>query len=133
MSLPADQTSLTMRFEHAAFGGALGDFGPYVFILLAGWLATDIWRFLGVFSAYNLKEDSEIVRWIKCVATALVAGVIGQLIMFPTGALATAPIWVRLVAILGGALGFFVARQNVLVAIICAETCLIAGWWLFGG
>lgn len=120
-----------VSFEAHAFGGVLGAYGPYVFILLAGWLATDIWRYIGVLSAYNLKEDSEVIRWVKCVATALVAGVIGQLIVFPTGALASAPFMVRLVAVSAGAAGFFLAGRQVLAGIVVAEATLLAGWLAF--
>lgn len=30
---------------------------PYVFILVAGWLATDSWRFLGVYLGGRISED----------------------------------------------------------------------------
>ena len=62
---------------------------PFLFILLAGGLATDIWRWLGVLAGHRLRDDSEALIWVRAVATALVAGVIGKLVLFPTGALAT--------------------------------------------
>lgn len=121
-----------INLEAHAFGGALGSYGPYLFILLAGWLATDIWRYIGVLSAYNLSQDSEAIRWVKCVATALVAGVIGQLIIFPTGALAATPLILRISALAVGAAGFMIFRRNVLAGILLAEATLLAGWLAFG-
>ena len=86
---------MTATFDTLGQGWA-GDFGPYLFILLAGFLATDIWRWLGVLIGNRLHDDSELLNWVKAVATALIAGVIGKLILFPAGALATAPVALRL-------------------------------------
>jgi hypothetical protein len=60
---------------------------PYLFIAIAGWLATDIWRWLGVLVGNRLSEESAALTWVRAVATALVAGVIAKLILYPTGAL----------------------------------------------
>lgn len=71
---------------------------PYLFILLAGWLATDSWRYLGVYLGGKMSEESDILVFVRCVATALVAAVIANLIVFPSGALADSPLvlrWVR--------------------------------------
>jgi hypothetical protein len=105
---------------------------PYLFILIAGGLATDIWRWLGVLAGNRLRDDSEALIWVRAVATALVASVIGKLILFPTGALAAAPLLVRLAAAAAGFAAFAAARQSVLVGVITGEVVLIAGWWLAG-
>ena len=76
---------------------------PYVMILVAGWLATDVWRWLGVFASGRMREDSEVMVFVRCVATALVAGVIAKLILFPTGALDNAPMALRIVSRTRGA------------------------------
>ena len=57
---------------------------PYLFIAIAGWLATDLWRWLGVLAGNRLKEDSEALHWVRAVATALVMAVTAKLIVFPT-------------------------------------------------
>ena len=49
---------------------------PYIFILIAGWAATDTWRFLGVFLGGQLSQDSPTLILVRCIATALVAAVI---------------------------------------------------------
>jgi hypothetical protein len=118
---------MTATFETLGQGWA-GDFGPYLFILLAGFLATDIWRWLGVLIGNRLHDDSELLNWVKAVATALIAGVIGKLILFPTGALASVPVELRLVAAALGWAAFMVARKNVLVGVVASELVLIAGW-----
>lgn len=102
---------------------------PFVMILVAGWLATDVWRWLGVFAGGWLREDGELLIWVRCVATALVAGVISKLILFPQGALAETPLWLRLAAAGFGFAAFFISRQRVVVGVLAAEVFLLAGWY----
>lgn len=110
--------------------GAVSDtwWWPYVMILVAGWLATDIWRWIGVFAGGKLREDSEMLIWVRCVATALVAGLISKLILFPQGILAETPLWLRLAATGFGFAAFFASRQRVIVGVLVAEIFLIGGW-----
>jgi hypothetical protein len=105
---------------------------PYLFILIAGWLATDMWRWLGVLVGNRLRDDSEALIWVKSVATALVAGVIGKLVIFPSGALADAPILVRTAALLIGWLAFMAVRQKIIVGVLAAEAILVGGWLASG-
>jgi len=103
----------------------------YVFIAVAGWLATDIWRWLGVIAGNRLREDSEALNWVRAVATALVAAVIAKLILYPTGVLAQSPLWLRMAAVILGAFGFFLGRQKPAAGIATAIAVLAAGlWWL---
>ncbi|WP_349357307.1 AzlD domain-containing protein [Stappia sp.] len=101
---------------------------PYVMIVVAGWLATDVWRWLGVLASGRLREDSEALIFVRAVATALVAGVIAKLILFPTGALETAPVALRLAAAASGFGAFLLAGQRVVVGVLVAEVVLIGGW-----
>jgi len=100
---------------------------PYLFILIAGWLATDVWRYLGVYFGGRISEDSEALVLVRCIATALVAAVIGNLIVFPSGALADTPLWLRVAAMLAGFAAYLAVRQSVLVGIMAAEAVLICG------
>jgi hypothetical protein len=101
---------------------------PYLFILLAGTLATEFWRWLGVAAGGRLDESSQALIWIKAVATALVAGVVGQLIVFPSGELAATPLLLRIGAAALGWLAYWFARKSVLVGVLTAEAVLLAGW-----
>lgn len=103
----------------------------YAFIAIAGWLATDIWRWLGVIAGKQLRDDSEALNWVRAVATALVAAVIAKLILYPTGVLAQSPLWLRTGAVVLGALAFFLARQKPIAGIATTIAVLAAGlWWL---
>ena len=71
---------------------------PYLLLILVGFLPNEIWRVLGLVLARGLNEDSEIVVWSRAVATAILAGVIAKLILFPAGALESIPLAVRVAA-----------------------------------
>ncbi|WP_075288853.1 AzlD domain-containing protein [Pararhizobium arenae] len=105
---------------------------PYVFIAVAGWLATDIWRWLGVVAGNRLREDSEALNWVRAVATALVAAVVAKLILYPTGVLETSPLWLRLGSIAVGAAAFFAAAQKPAVGIAAAILTLATGLYMLG-
>lgn len=99
----------------------------YLFILVAGWLATDMWRYLGVYLGGRISEQSEFLILVRALATALVAAVIGNLIVFPSGALADTSLALRIAAALGGFLAYLYIRRRVLFGIVVAEAILVTG------
>jgi hypothetical protein len=103
---------------------------PYLFILVAGALATDAWRFLGVYLAGGIAEDSDLLVMVRCVATALVAAVIANLIVFPSGALADTPVLLRIGAALSGFAAYLFLGRSILMSIVVAEAILLAGIFL---
>ena len=104
---------------------------PFVVIAVAGWLATGIWRWLGVLAGNRLDEDSEALHWVRAVATALVMAVTAKLIVFPTGTLAEAPLWLRLGAAGVGFAAFLLAGQRIGVAVVTSTVLLGLGlYWL---
>lgn len=94
-----------------------GDLWSYAFILVAGVLATDVWRWLGVLAGNRLREDSEAMLWVRAVATALVAAVIARLVLYPTGTLAELPAWVRAGAALAGFAVYLASGQRMMPGI----------------
>lgn len=104
----------------------------YVVIIVAGFLATDLWRWLGVLMGKRLREDSEALYWVKSVATALVMAVTAKLIVFPTGTLAGSPLWLRLAAAGIGFAVFLAAGRRVAVGVAVPMAILAAGLWWIG-
>lgn len=104
----------------------------YVMIAVAGWLATDIWRWIGVLVGDRLREDGEVLIWVRAVATALVAGVISKLILFPQGALEATPMALRIAAAGAGFGAYLLSRERIIVGVLVAEAVLIGGWLLLG-
>ena len=105
---------------------------PFLFILIAGWLATDVWRFLGVHLGSRLSENSDVLVLVRAVATALVAAVIGNLVIFPAAALAATPLALRIGAVGLGFLAYLALGRRVIIAIVVAEIVFGAGLWLGG-
>ena len=102
---------------------------PFLFILVSGWIATDAWRFLGVYLGDCISEDSDLFVLVRTLATALVAAVIGNLIVFPSGALADTILLLRIGAAAGGFLAYLLLGRKILVGIIAAELILLFGLW----
>ena len=105
----------------------LGEFWPYLVLIFVGFLPNEIWRLLDLVLARRLHEDAEVLIWVRAVATAILAGVIGKLIFFPAGALASVPLSVRIGAIMLGLLAFVLIRRSVFAGVVAGETALVAG------
>jgi hypothetical protein len=110
-----------------------GELAAYLALIFAGFLPSEVWRWLGVAFARGLDEDSEIVVWVRAVATAILAGVIAKLTIFAPGVLATVPTPVRLAAVAIGFLAFMLIRRSVFAGVLAGEGALIVGALLFGG
>jgi hypothetical protein len=109
----------------------LGDGAAFLLLIVVGFLPNEIWRALGFFVGGGLDESSEILVWVRYVATAILAGVIAQLLIVPPGALANVPAMLRYGAVLAGVAGFFVLRRSPLAGVLTAEAVLVGGMvWL---
>lgn len=104
---------------------ASGGFWPYLVVIVIGFLPTEIWRVAGVLAGRNLDENSQVMVWVRMVATALVAGVVAKLLMSPSGALAVVPLGGRLGALAAGVAVYLVARRSVLAGLFAGEMVLI--------
>ena len=73
--------------------------------VLAGFLPNEVWRMLGLWFGGGVDEGSEVLVWVRAVATAILAGVIAQILVQPPGALASVPDWLRYGAVAAGFVG----------------------------
>jgi branched-subunit amino acid transport protein len=109
----------------------IGDWHALVILLIAGVFPNQIWRMLALWFGSGIDEGSELLIWVRAVATAILAGVIAQILLQPPGALASVPGWLRLAALAAGAAGFIATRWSIFAGVACGEIVLIAGkWWL---
>jgi hypothetical protein len=107
--------------------GFLGDgFGGYLTIVLAGILATEVWRGLGLAVGSRLDVAGAPFQWVRAVATALVSGLVTRMVLFPAGALVEVPLWMRLGALAGGVSLYLLLRRNVAAGVGAAAALLIA-------
>jgi hypothetical protein len=105
-------------------------FGGYLTLLLAGFLANEVWRWLGVAVGSRLDLDGKPFLWIRAVALALVAGLVSRMVLFPAGALANVAIAVRLGAFAGGIALYFIARRNLAAGVVGGAAMLMAAEFL---
>lgn len=111
--------------------GTILGLSPYVAILLGAALPTHVWRWLGVLLAGRLDETSEVIVWVKAVATALLAALIAKLILDPTGPLADVPAAVRVGATALGFVAYALSGNRLFFGVATAEAALLAGWFAF--
>lgn len=108
-----------------------GDWHALLVLFLAGFLPNEIWRMIGVWFGAGLDEGSELLVWVRAVATAILAGVIAQILIQPPGALATVPDWLRYAAVAGGCVVFLATRRSIFAGVVSGELLMLAGiWWL---
>lgn len=100
---------------------------PFVFIAVCGFLATDMWRWIGVLTGNKLKDDSAALVLVRAVATALVAAVVAKLILYPNGVLAGSSVILRIAAAAIGFAAFLLAGRRMFVGIAVAIVCLLVG------
>jgi hypothetical protein len=109
-----------------------GELHAYVLLVLVGFLPNEIWRVLGLVLGRGIDEESELFTWARAVATAVLAGVIAKLIIFPPGALANVPLVVRLAAIVCGFVAFLLVRRSIFVGVAAGEAALMLGVLAYG-
>ena len=87
----------------------------WVLILLA-FIATDIWRVLGVLLANHISPESLFMKWINAVAYAMVCGVMMLVVVHPSGIVASSSLLARLPAF-AVTIGLMLWRGNTLLAV----------------
>ena len=109
----------------------IGDWHALLILLIAGVIPNQIWRMLGLMVGGEIDEGSELLVWVRAVATAILAGVIAQILVQPPGALASVPDWLRYGAVATGFGVFLVTRRSTLAGVVCGEVVMLAGkWWI---
>jgi hypothetical protein len=110
---------------------------PYLVLVLVGFLPNEVWRAFGLVASRGLDEGSEILIWVRAVATAVLAAVIARLTIFAPGALASIPLSVRLIAVAAGFVAFTLVRRSVFAGVATGVATLILGTlvseWLLRG
>jgi branched-subunit amino acid transport protein len=109
----------------------IGDWHALLILLIAGVIPNQIWRMLGLWLGGGIDEGSELLVWVRAVATAILAGVIAEILVQPPGALASVPGWLRYLSVALGFAAFWLSRRSTLAGVVCGEIVMLAGqWWL---
>ncbi len=116
---------------NGALAQFIGDWHAMLVLFLAGFFPNEVWRMMGLWLGAGVDEGSEILVWVRAVATAILAGVIAQILIQPPGALASVPDWLRYLAVAGGCLMFMLTRRSIFAGVVSGEFLMLAGkWWL---
>jgi len=109
----------------------VGDWHALVVLLLAGVIPNQIWRMLGLWLGGGLDEGSDLLMWVKAVATAILAGVIAEILVHPPGALASVPDALRYGALIVGFIVFSLTKRSIFAGVVSGEVVMLVGkWWL---
>jgi len=111
----------------------IGDWWPYLVLIAAGFLPNEAWRMLGVAASRGIDEGSELIVWVRAVATAILTGVVSKIVVFAPGALGGVPLAVRLAAAAAGMAAFFLMRRSVFAGVVTGMLAVLAGVWVRGG
>ena len=97
-----------------------GDYMIYVWILLAGSLVTYVWRVIAVMAVSRIDPNSELLVWVRNVATALVAALCMKLVFFPSGLLAESLLATRCLSMATAIASFYVFNRKPEIAVSLA-------------
>jgi branched-subunit amino acid transport protein len=112
-------------------GELIGDWHALAVLFVAGVIPNQIWRMLGLWFGGGIDEGSELLVWVRAVATAILAGVIAQIVVEPPGALASVPDVLRYGAVAAGLVVFMLTPRSIFAGVVTGEVFLLAGkWWL---
>ncbi len=102
------------------------DFDLLLVIFVAGGMATYIWRALGVLAAERLDPRGESLRWLGCVANAIVAALCIKLAIAPPDILSETLLITRLGALAAGVAGFYSTLSLAVGVGVSSVTLIIA-------
>lgn len=114
----------------ADFQSIFGSWWPYAAVLLVGFLPTELWRVLAVVLAKGLREESEVLQWVRLVASTLLAAIVVKLVMASSGALGSIPLWGRIAAVPVAVAALFAARRSVIAAVLAGEAVILLAGFL---
>lgn len=82
-----------------------------------------------VFLSRGLDEGSEALAFVRAVASALLAGVVGKLLAAPPGALAQLSFPTRIGCFVLAVAAFFAFKRSLIAALAVGEAALIAAFF----
>ncbi|MEL6373059.1 MAG: AzlD domain-containing protein [Pseudomonadota bacterium] len=98
----------------------------YITLALCGFVATTAWRWAGVLLGRSLDPEGDLFAWVRLVSTALVAGLVTRLVVFPSGALSEVAFSGRVVALVVGVALFYALRRNMAAGVVASATLILA-------
>jgi hypothetical protein len=97
----------------------------YIVIAVAGFLPTYIWRLAAVYAVSRIDPESDLLLWVRSIATALVAALVVRLVMAPPGALADVTLLTRVFALGIAVCAYYAAPGNRAAIAVAAGSATI--------
>lgn len=108
-----------------------GGLWPYLALVLFAFIPSEFWRVLSIYIVRGMDPRSEMLEWVRAVSTALLAGVVANIIAAPSGALAQVPLVAR-IGSMALALGvYLVVRRSVFGGVVAGTGSIIAAAYYF--
>lgn len=107
-----------------------GGLSDYLVLFVCGFVATQPWRYLGVYLSKDLDPGGEFLIWVRAVSSALIAGLVARMIVYPSGALIEVPAWLRVGAFAVGLAVMLASRRNMGLGILAGVATLVVGQWV---
>ena len=107
--------------------GIWGQWGGYLPFFVAGFLVSEPWRWAGALVGRNVDPDSVVFAWVRAVSTAIVAGLVTRMLVFPSGALQLVSLEVRATAFAAGIAVYLAFGRNLAIGIAGGIGMLLAG------
>jgi hypothetical protein len=103
----------------------LTSFEGTLLLLVIALVAHEPFRWLGLYLGHGLDAQSEIFAWVRAVSTALVAGLVTRLVMFPVGALSEVQLMIRFIAFAAGIAIYLGTQRHLGAGVFGSATVLL--------
>ena len=95
-----------------------------ILVILVTSFATYLSRFLGVVSSEKIDETSKIFKWFNCIAYSILAALIARIVVFPSGTLQEADLWLRLFVVIICIVVYLLSKKNLVYPTILSAILL---------
>ena len=95
-----------------------------ILVILVTSFATYLSRFLGVVSSEKIDESSKIFKWFNCIAYSILAALIARIVVFPSGTLQEADLWLRLFVVIICIVVYLLSKKNLVYPTVLSAILL---------
>ena len=95
-----------------------------ILVILVTSFATYLSRFLGVVSSEKIDETSKIFKWFNCIAYSILAALIARIVVFPSGTLQEADLWLRLFVVIICIIVYLLSKKNLVYPTVLSAILL---------
>lgn len=104
---------------------------PYVALVVFVVIPSEFWRMISVYLVRGVDPRSEILEWVRAVSNALLAAVVANIIVAPSGALANVPLAARIGALVFATGIYIVFRRSVLTGVGAGIAMVVGAAYYF--